>query len=148
MADPASFTDRENWTGWDYELALIFRPVPGRDLDELVREGKDGDDWIYLSLTQGSLARIDARVDDLQTEIWPGQEVRADESRVWREPIDRWFIAVAHRVYERAPFEWGQISYDITGIEYGIPDDEDHEWMTFLVPSPSGLQVIPPKNWT
>ncbi len=30
-------------------------------------------------------------------------------------------------VYERAPFEWGQISFDITGIEFGIPEDDDHE---------------------
>ena len=44
--------------------------------------------------------------------------------------------------------EWGQISFDITGIELDIPDDGDHEWMTFLVPSPSGLQVVPPRSWT
>ena len=211
MANPASFTDRENWAGWDYELALIFRPVPGRNIDghlaeafralwddpaldgvyrdrdrepedqlrhpptlepianpegwhlgvvtlpsgarvpctaDIVREGEDGDDWIYLSLMQGSLARIDPRADEYQIEIWPGEEVRADVSRVWREPIDRWFIAVARRIYERAPFEWGQISFDITGIKFDIPRKDDHEWITFLVPSSTGLQVIPPKTWT
>lgn len=112
-------------------------------VSHVVREDvDDGDDWVDFSLPLGSLSKTDLRAG-----AYPfGAET---SSRAWREPIDHWFIRMAEAIAAEYPFELALIGHEVSGMDWqfdGGPSES--EWITYLVPTPTGLEVLPPKPWT
>ena len=101
-----------------------------------------GSDWLGLGLPLGSLGRVDARVGAYP---FGGH----DDSRAWREPIDLWMTEIAEAVAIRTGFEVGMIGFDAYGEDDGFDGEPaSHPWITYLVPSPSGLARLAPRPWT
>lgn len=112
-------------------------------VSHVVREDvDDGHDWVDLCLPLGALSRADRRVG-----AYPfGDET---SSRAWREPIDHWFIRIAEAVAAEHPFQLALIGHEVSGMDWqfdGAP--AEGEWVTYLVPTPTGLEVLSPKPWT
>jgi hypothetical protein len=104
-------------------------------------EGDDGDDWVDLCLPLGALGRTDSRVG-----AYPfGDEMT---SRSWRGPLDDWFIRIAEAVARQHLFDIALIGHEVSGTEWRFDGaSAEGEWVTYLVPSRSGLEILPPKPW-
>jgi hypothetical protein len=105
-------------------------------------DADDGEDWVDLCLPLGALSRTDRRIG-----AYPfGDEA---SSRAWREPIDHWFIRIAEAVAVEHPFELALIGHEVSDQDERFDGGPaDGEWVTYLVPSSTGLNVLPPKSWT
>lgn len=104
--------------------------------------GQVGEDWLDLCLPLGSLGRTDGRVGAYPFE-------RELESRVWREPIDGWFNAIASRVHREAGLTLGIAGFEVSGedeaftggrskfagVSYFAPGGDDGE-LRYLKPQP------------
>lgn len=126
-----------------YGIADLPRGLRVVCASHVVREAADdGDDWIAMCLPLGALGRADPRVG-----AYPfGDE---SSSRAWREPIDDWFVAMAEAVAAQHQFELALIGHEVSGMDWQFNGGPaEGEWATYLVPSPTGLQVLPPKPWT
>ena len=106
-----------------------------RDLTLEVPDATSWPDWLSLSVPLGALARTDPRVG--------GYPFGSAPSLEWRDPIDRWLIELAIRIYERVPFRLGLVGCEVSGETTAaeltsIPDERS---IAYLAPEGDDLLV-------
>jgi hypothetical protein len=98
-----------------------------------------GADWLDLCLPLGALTNLDERVG-----AYPfGEEA---DSRGWREPIERWFAAVASAVFEAVPFVHAMTGDEVSGVE---PSEVEQGRLGVFRPNREGsLDIEPIRTWS
>jgi hypothetical protein len=60
-----------------------------------------------------------------------------------------WFVAMARAVAAQHQFELASIGHEVSGMDWQFAGGPaKREWITYLVPTPTGIQVLPLKPWT
>lgn len=98
-----------------------------------------GSDWLDLCLPLGALGNLDQRVG-----AYPFDH--DSDSKVWRQPIEDWFAAIAAAVFAVVPFEYGITGEEVSGIE---PSDQTMGRVGVFRPGVDGrLEVEPVSVWS
>ncbi len=101
----------------------------------------DGDDWLDFSLPLGALGSVMPQVGG-----FPFGTDGGAESRIWREPIDAWLVALGTSVYDDAPFTYAAIGFEASGLTLADLAGQDR-FHPVLRPGADGLELLPVTRW-